>query len=537
MARRCVVSADNQRARSHVARPVGIAVIGLALFAGVASADVVRLKDGTTVEGDIRRGPDGWEVTTGAGKKIVIAAENVAAIEAKPKAGVAVSDERLASLRRAAAAMPDIKQVIDRYRGFIVQFAGTPAADAAKADLAIWQDRLDRKLVRVGDQWLTEAERDALADRSYQTAEQAMTLLQQGRTQQGAPLVEQALTENPRNAAAWYLKGILLFKQDKAVEARKAFETASGLVPDHAATYNNLAVVLWRQSQYVAALLNYEKALLAAPLHRGVVDNMAEALSSLPVELRDGAHVKRIVRHFNDQDSLLQQQLAQQGFYRWGSTWVARSDYDQLVAVEREVRGKIDQLEIEFNAVTARLQRLDADITTVQNTLRQMEANTLGFDASGRAVRYPLPPSYYDYVRDLGALRAERDQRLIEQEQMRLSARKLQQTVPTPKYTGVQRLIEWEGTPIFGKAAAMPLAPNAAVQNPPVQNPGVQPPAAQPPAAVPPPANDPAGAATQPSPPIRRPVVPFEKPSLMDRRFAEPPPATQPSQPLIDGQR
>ncbi len=335
--------------------------------------------------------------------------------------------------------------------------------------------------------------------------------------------------ENPKNPAAWYLKGILLFKQDKAVEARKAFETASGLVPDHAATYNNLAVVLWRQSQHVAALLNYEKALLAAPLHRGVLDNMAEALSALPAELRDGAHVKRVVRHFNDQDSLLQQQLAQQGSYRWGSTWVARADYDQLVAVEREVRGKIDQLEIEFNAVTARLQRIDADITTVQSTLRQMEANTLALDASGRTVRYPLPPSYYDYVRDLGALRAERDQRLIEQEQMRQHARKLQQTVPTPKYTGVQRLIEWEGTPIFGKAAAMPPV------QPPAAPPDVKP---APPVAVQPPVAEPApNPATRPSPPPRRPAVPFEKPSLMDRRFADPPPATAPSQPLIEGKQ
>ena len=38
-------------------------------------------------------------------------------------------------------------------------------------------------------------------------------------------------------------------------------------------------------------------------------------------------------------------------------------------------------------------------------------------------------------------------------------ARQLQQTIPTPKHTGVQRLIEWEGTPVFGATPAAADAP------------------------------------------------------------------------------
>ncbi|QOV90417.1 tetratricopeptide repeat protein [Humisphaera borealis] len=511
--------------RRNLLRRAAVAAVAVACLAVPAWSDVIRLKDGTSYEGEIKRSADGWEVVLPGGKKLVIPTDKVKALEAKPKPGATVPDERLASLRRAAEAMPDIKQVIERYRGFIVQFAGSPAADAAKADLVIWQDRLDRKLTKVGDVWMTDAEREATAEKSYQTAEQALTLLLQGRTNQGMPLLEQSLVENPKNAAAWYMKGILLFKQDKAVEARKAFETASSLVPDHAATYNNLAVVLWRQNQHVAALLNYEKALLAAPLHRGVLDNMAEALAALPVELRDGNHVKRIVRHFNDQDSLLQQQMAVQSLYRWGSTWVSQADIAQLQALEREVRAKIDQMELEYNAISARQKRLEVDIASAQNTIRQMEANSVGLDANGRMVRYPLPPSYYEFVRDLAVLKAERDQRMAEQEQMRQQARKLQQTIPTPKYTGAQRLIEWEGTPIFGKAGALPVA-----DAPPVAN---RPPEARPAPATAPATMPASPPATQP----RKPIVPFEKPSIMDRRFAEPPPPTVPDRPLLDGQK
>lgn len=512
--------------------------VGCGLTAMSARGDVIRMKDGSTLEGDIRRVTDGWEVTVEGGRKVFIPSSKVAGLEAKPKRPTAVSDERLASLRRAAEAMPDLKQVIDRYRSFITQFAGSPAAEAAKVDLATWQDRLDRKLVKVGDQWLTEVEREAVLEKSYETAEQALAQLQQGRTTQGTPLLEQALVENPKNAAALYMKGILLFKQDKAVEARKLFEAATAVVPDHAATYNNLAVVLWRQNQYVAALLNYEKALLASPLHRGVLDNMAEALSALPVELREVANVKRVVRHFNDQDALLQHQMVEDGMYRWGATWVSKADFDRLQGIEREIRGRIDQLEIEFNAINARVQRIDVDIQSIQNTVRQMEANTIGYDANGRLVRYPLPPSYYDFVRDLGTLKAERDQRMAEQEQMRQQARKLQQSIPTPKYTGAQRLIEWEGTPIFGKGnQATPLPPAATPATQPVAMPlpaGPGNPAQ--PGNAPQPSNTsqpsggtpPAAPTTQP----RRPAVPFEKPSIMDRRFSEDaPPPTAPSQP------
>jgi len=526
----------------RLSAPALVMLMLMLALAWPALGDVIRLKDGSTYEGDIRRSDDGWVITLAGGKRIVVPADKVAGLEAKPKSGVDVADTRLASLRRAVEAMPDIKQVIERYQSFVVQFAGTPAANAAKADLVIWQDRLDRGLVKAGGLWMTPAEREAVLEQSFRTAEQALGHLRQGQTTQALPLLDRALVENASNSAAWYMKGILLFKQDKAVEARKAFETASALLPDHAATYNNLAVVLWRQSQYVAALLNYEKALLAAPLHRGVLDNLAEALAALPEELRDGAHVRRIVRHFNDQDLLLQQQLASQDLYRWGATWVTKSEMDKLQAAEREIRSKIDQMEIEYNAVTSRLASVTAEIERTQNTIRQMEASSIGYDSSGRLVRYPLPPSYHAFVRDLAALQAERDHRQAEQEQMRQQARKLQQTLPTPKHTGVQRLIEWEGTPIFGAKQPVDANPPAVNARPPAGIDAAPPPATQPVVASPPPAAPAAPgappaaqppASTRPASPSR-PAVPHERPSILDRRFADPPPPPASQQPLQD---
>jgi tetratricopeptide (TPR) repeat protein len=514
------------------AAAVGVAVPAL--------GDVIRLKDGNTYEGDIRPHPDGWVVVEPDGRRTVVPRGRVAGLEAKPKVAPAAADQRLASLRRAVEALPDPKQVLDRYRAFVVQYAGTPAGDTARADLKVWQDRVDRGLTKVGDKWVTDDERKALLARSYDTAERAMDLLRANRATDAAPVLEQALAENPQNPAAWYLKGLLLSKQDKAPDARKAFEQAAALAPDHAATHNNLAVVQWRQNQHVSALLSYEKALLAAPLHRTVLDNMAEALAALPENLRGGTNVARVVRHFNDQDLQLAQQMAAQGLRRWGSSWVPKAEFDKLQAHEREIRARVDQMEVEHHGLTRRVEQLAAEIKTTEQALKRMEQDSIGYDGNGRIVRYPLPGSYYEFLRGLGNMKAERQQRLDEQELMRREARRLVQSLPTPRYAGAQRLIDWEGTPIFGRPnppavaagaapATVPAAAGAWAARPgdpatpapvtptPTPAPVVQAPPARPPADPPPPS---------------RPFVPPEKPSILDRRFAdEPPPFPSPPPP------
>src|SRR5687767_4652655 len=93
------------------------AALAAAVFSAAsgASADVIRLIDGTTYEVDIRRGSDGWVVVQADGKVINVPAAKVAGLEAKPKITSGSAEDRLASLRRATDAMPDLKQIVDRY--------------------------------------------------------------------------------------------------------------------------------------------------------------------------------------------------------------------------------------------------------------------------------------------------------------------------------------------------------------------------------------------------------------------------------------
>ncbi len=499
---------------------------GLLALAGPVQADVVHLNDGSQIEGEIRKTEDGWVVTGPDHKPRSIAADRVAFIEARPKAGADSADQRLASLRRAVENTTDIKQTLARYKTFIDQNPGSPVADKARADEQIWQDRLDRGLVKLGDKWLTREEKDALVGKSDAAAGQAMRLVKQSKLHEASPMLDQILADNPQNAAAWYLKGVVLYRQDQLTAARKAFESVIALLPDHAPSLNNIAVIYWRQNEPAVAVNFYDRALQAATNRYDVLDNVAEALDALPQEYRNAPVTRKLVRHFNEQEPLVQAQMQKQGLFRWGATWVSASELEKLKDAEKQIKDKLDKLSADFDAVTARIGRIDADVASDRQWAKRMEADSIGRDPqTGAAVQYPLPPSYYDTVRDIKVLQEERAARLAEQDKMRLAAKTIQQSLPKPKFTGLQRVIDADGAPISAAvlAAAIAAPPGSPAPAPP---PATPPPAGQPPAIDPAPGASATAPLTQPAtapsaaagPPLpKHTVVPPPKPSVMDR--------------------
>jgi hypothetical protein len=290
--------------------------------------------------------------------------------------------------------------------------------------------------------------------------------------------------------------------------------------------------------------------MLASPNDRFILDNLAEALNALPEEHRGNAATKKVVRHFNEQDLALAAKMKEQGLYRWGATWVPASDLERLQAAEREIRATLDRMSADYDAITARLQVLDDEVARTKKVMKRMEADSYGRDAEGRLIRYPLPRSYYDYVRDLSALSAERAARVAEQDRMRKQARQIQQRLPIPRYTGVQRMVDAEGAPLPGAPAgpvpvpagaavpaAPPRAPGAGVAMPPGGNGNANPPPVPGPVVavpVPVPASPPATrpAPTPPAAPTPAAPVPPEKPSILDRSMGEG--APQPPRGLLD---
>ncbi len=420
--------------------------------AAILRADTITLKDGSSVEGDLKRDADtgGWIITTADGKVRNIPNDAVKSVQlgaATSSTSPAAAAESLASLRRSVEAVADLSQIISRYERFISLNSDPQSIAAARADLAEWQKRKDAGLVKHGNQWVTPSQVQQLETEATVLALQARDLIRQNRTKEADAAVQQALAIDPPNASAHYLQGVILFRQDKIADARKAFDAANTAAPNHPPTLNNIAVILWRQNQPQGALKYYDFAMQAAGANEYILNNVAEALGTLPEDQKRGTPVPAALRRFTELDLILQQKMAQQGMYRWGGGWVDQKQLDDLKAAEKEIRQKLEALQADFEQTKQRIVQIDQEISRNESSMDDLRARSVWRDASGRYVTMPLPTVYYDLERQNQQLRAEQDSLQSKASSMPEQARRLQQQVPVPKFTGVQQIVGVEGMP------------------------------------------------------------------------------------------
>lgn len=417
------------------------------LLAVPALADIIHLNDGTTLQGDIKRTADGWLVTDATGKVTAIPAADVKSIELKKAASPEGAEQQLASLRRSVANLDDVKRILERYQSFIKQNAGSAAAADARKDLAQWQDRLNRKLVKAGEQWVTPDEFNQLSEKSAQAADAVRPLVAAGKITEAMGAVDKALAITPKSPQLVYLKGVLLMRQGQLVPARNTFQSVEALLPDNAAAHNNIAVILWKTHAQMPALAEYDKAMIADPGNRTILDNVSEALHALPESYHKNSLTRRVVEHFNEQDAGLQKQMAGKGLYRWGAQWLNKDEYAQLEAARKAVQEKLDALKKDFDDNQARILRINTDITSDQQLMAQMQQESYQQDASGHVVFFPLPQRYYDLQKDVLSLQAERTAKQGQQVELQRLYAERQKELPAQRYTGMQKPFDVEGMP------------------------------------------------------------------------------------------
>jgi tetratricopeptide (TPR) repeat protein len=423
-----------------------------------ALGEVVYLNDGTSLEGELRRTSDGWVVTDPAGKSTVVAAGQVRSIQVKKSDGSPQgADDRLASLRRAAANLNDIKRILIDYKSFIAQNPNTPAAKIAEQEMAQWQDRLDKGLVKAGTRWVTQEELAGMQAQALRSAGTIRSLIEAGQLQEAGKQLDQALGVAPQNAALLFLKGELLFRSDQLVPARNAFQSAEAQQPEHGPTHNNIAVVLWRTRAQMPALLEYDKAMLAAPANERILDNVAEALHVLPKEHQNNALTKKVVGHFKDQNIVLEKRMAQRGLYHWGTAWVTEAEFNKLDAEEKAAQDKVDALKKSAFELQTRIAKIDRDINDEQNLMTAILAQCAQVDPiSGRQIMFPPPPRYYDLQRDVMLLKNERVQRVRDLQVLPRQIAEAEKAKPAKKYSGSQKLFDVDETPGLPHPAETP---------------------------------------------------------------------------------
>jgi tetratricopeptide (TPR) repeat protein len=423
------------------------------LLASMAWGDVLILKDGTRLEGDVKRGPDGWTITTADGKTRTVKADAVKTFELGSAAnkGTMQPAEGLASLRRSTEAVADINQIIDRYQKFIDNTKDAKVLSDAQADLDQWQARKEQGLVKHGNKWIAPEEVTAIAIKATIMAKEARELMRQNRNREADQLLQQAVAEDPQNPAAQYLRGVALFRMDKIPDSRKAFEIVNSVVPAHPPTLNNLAVCLARQNAHMPALNYYDQAMQASGVNKYILDNVAEALGSIAEEQRKQNVYAKCLRRFSELDLLLQQQLQPQGLYRWGGGWINQKQLDDLKTAEREVRDRLNALQQDFDRTNNRITEIDNIVAQNERTMSDLRQSSVhpSRDRDGRVtyVPVPLPASYYELQNTNRQLRSEQEQLRTTLTQMQAQAQRVRQQVPVPKFTGVQQIVGVEGMP------------------------------------------------------------------------------------------
>lgn len=438
------------------------AVIVLAL-AVIAQADIVHLKDGTSIEGTLRKSDNGWTITKPDGSTVQVAAAQVQSVEIQRSTHDADQAESgLISLRRAADHLDNLDEIISRYQRFIKNNPNTQAASEAQKDLAQWQSRRDQAMVKYGRQWVTPQQRSELAARSLADVSRARQLLKQGKLKEAAAQLADIIKANPDNAAALYLQGVLLYRQDQIVPARNDFMAVNELMADHAPTLNNLGVIFWRQKQPVGAVKYYNLAMEADPLNKTVLDNTAEALHALSDSEQQTPVALLAARRFKEQDAELSQKMLPEGWHRWGATWVDDKQYQQLREVEKQVQQQLDALAAQYQQLQNDIRQIDAQIDANNRSLQSIAANAYLPDPNGNWVYVGLPSVYYDIQASNRKLQAERSAKVSQLQQIKQSGQRVEKQLPIPKYGGIQHLIGAEGTPLG--TANMPTTQPAATQ-------------------------------------------------------------------------
>jgi tetratricopeptide (TPR) repeat protein len=413
-----------------------------------ASGDVLKLRDGTTVEGEIRKSETGWDVLAD-GVITDVPGELVESITVSHEPAPATAAAGLASLRRSVDSQSDARQVIERYTQFIDRNAGTPAADEAKKDLPLWQDRVDKNLVRVGDDWLTQAQRTQRLVELLRLTDEARRAIKDGRTADATNLLQTALNADAKLPTALYLRSLLSLQSGQVIPARKDLEAVNAATPNHMPTLNNLAVINWRQNRALGAISLFDAAMRANPGDRTVLDNVAEALHAMPESVVRSSAGLRAQKRFNEQDAELQKRMAAQfDLHRWGGVWVSGADYARITNAKQAAEQKLADLQARYDQTQKKVAQLDANLTYISNRMKQLEAESYTTDGDGNPVQFPLPPEYNSLNNDWSKVSAERSETAGKLQPIADEAKSVQQSIPQPKYTGMQQFVGADGAPV-----------------------------------------------------------------------------------------
>lgn len=429
----------------------GLVIVTL-LTLSAANAGVLKLKDGSRVEGELRKTASGWEVVTATGTRTVDESQ-VVSIESGsgPAAKPEDAPGRVASLKRAVEAMDNIDEIIKRYEVLYSQVDGTPAAADVKAEIAKWRDLKTKNAIKLGSQWLEPAAVKAIDEKNTQLMRQAIASLDQNNPTEAAAFIKQVLDADPGHLGALYLDGLVSYQQQRLPQARRDFEQVVAALPSHWPSVHNLAVLQWRQRAQAAALENFSRAMAGMPLVPLIHDNVLEVANAMTPEMRQSQAGSQLLSRLKTDELRLQGEMEKEDRYRWGSQWVTGSQLEKLKQEQAKMEAQLAQLSKDYAVIDQAVSDIDDQIARNENDINAVESRVWTRDDNGQVVVGERPTVWYDLQREHDRLKDRRQRLVRDRDSVRRQADQLRASAPTPPYSGRLELLSQANAPVFSR--------------------------------------------------------------------------------------
>ena len=167
-------------------------------------------------------------------------------------------------------------EVLRLYKMFL-QDENVTEADrkAAQKQLPTWEQRANKKMVRIGLRWLTPAEANDQKLQAHQLTAEALRLIEVGQFDAAIDKCLKASKTNEEDILADFLLGLgYALVGCNAEDANRHFAECVRRDPQHISALNNLALSEVRLQKYTQALAHWQTALELAPAAPEVIQNL-----------------------------------------------------------------------------------------------------------------------------------------------------------------------------------------------------------------------------------------------------------------------
>lgn len=436
--------------------PAAALLLLLAICASQVAADTLVLKDGTTVEGQVSKTGARYGVITDAGIQW-FDQDQVERVELDPLKTVD-ADTRAAYLavKAEAARQEAPAEAIALWEKYIADHPAGPLLETARGEILAWQKALALGLVPWAGKRVRPEERDLAQRKAVELIDTGLRQVTDGKFAEARKTLDQAARLWPNHPTVDFYSAEVLRNSRQPLDAAKRLVNVLQEMPEHLPSLNNLACLCSQLTDYRSAVVFLARALRKAPYHETVVDNAWEVLHLIDSVKQGNIPRPDLLKISKDDLAVLteacaaqESRMARQDRYRWGSTWIARTQLEDHLAARKAVEQKIAEMQKEMERLNAQIADVDLRIEAANRT---RDANMQAGSGSGVIV----------IQRQIRELQAERAPLVDAKARLQAQARDLVKNRPEPQWSSKTTMLPIESP--LAKIADGP-EPEQAIRN------------------------------------------------------------------------